>query len=63
MARVIFTLDTKTGERKYEIEDMQGESCTDITKTLMEANEVKEIELTEAYCEQQERPDYVHRGE
>lgn len=63
MARLIFELDTKTGERVYRVEDVAGESCGDITKALMEANEVKQHEFTAEYCEQAERPDYVNQGE
>jgi len=63
MARVIFELDTKTGERTYEVEDVQGEACEDITKALMQANEVKEHEYTSEFCETSERPDYITQGE
>jgi hypothetical protein len=63
MARVVFEYDLKTGERLYEVQDVQGEACSDITKALMEANEVKEHEITAEMCEQADLPDYVTQGE
>jgi len=63
MAKVIFKLDPKTGERTYEVEGMQGEACSDITKALMESNEVQEHEYTAEFCVPDEMPDYVERGE
>ena len=63
MAKVIFRLDTKTGERTYKVEGVNGEACSDITKALMESNEVKDHEYTEEHCIPDEMPDYVEQGD
>lgn len=61
MARIIMEMDTKTGVRTFQVEDVQGEACIDFTKAITEANEVIEGEKTEAFCGQQESPDFIHQ--
>jgi hypothetical protein len=60
---VIAIIDPNDGTVKYEVEGVIGGACEDITKALMESNEVLEHQYTSEYCEEQERPDYVEEQE
>lgn len=59
MAKVTVTINPKTNEVKYEVEGMPGGACADLTKQLMQANEVLEYQETSEMCEVEELPDYV----
>lgn len=61
--QVIAIINPADGTVKYEVEGVIGESCSDITKALMDANEVLEHQYTSEYCEDQDRPDYVEEME
>lgn len=63
MAKVIMKMDPKTGDRTYEVEGVMGGACEDITKALMQSNEVKELEYTAEHCVPGELPDYINQGE
>ena len=59
MARVDVVIDPKTNEVKYEVQGVVGGGCEDLTKALMQNNEVLDHQYTEEFCEPEEIPDYV----
>jgi hypothetical protein len=59
MAKVNVTIDPKTHEVKYEVQGVQGGTCTDLTKVLTQSNEVLDMQYTEEYCSTDTLPDYV----
>lgn len=63
MARVIMKLDPKDGTRTFEVEGVMGGACEDITRALMQSNEVQELEYTSEHCVPEELPDYINQGE
>lgn len=59
MKKIIAEIDPKTGEVTYHVEGVQGQSCMDITKALVQANEEVSVQQTaEAICPEV-LPDYV----
>ncbi len=58
MAKVTVTINPKDGTAKYDIEGVQGGACEDLTKALMQNNEVLDHQYTEEYCVPEELPDY-----
>lgn len=59
MAKVFVTINPKDGTRKYEVQGMVGGGCEDLTKALMQNNEVLDHQYTEEYCVPDTLPDYV----
>lgn len=59
MAKVNVTIDPKTKEVKYEVQGVEGASCSDLTKVLTQSNEVLEYQYTEEFSPQEKLPDYV----
>jgi hypothetical protein len=59
MPKVTVKINPADGTSKYEVEGVQGGACEDLTKALMQNNEVLEHQYTEEYCVPEELPDYV----
>jgi hypothetical protein len=63
MAKVLVTINPKTGEVQYQVEGVVGGTCTDITRLLTQHNEVVEQRLTAEFCEPETLPDYITNPE
>jgi hypothetical protein len=59
MAKVTVKINPKTSEVQYEVEGVQGTSCEELTKRLMEQNEVLEHQYTEEWHVPEFLPDYI----
>jgi hypothetical protein len=59
MGKVIVTINPKTLERKYEVEGVVGGGCEDLTKAIMQHNQVVNHQYTAEYCVPESLPDYV----
>lgn len=59
MAKVFVEINPKTGEKSYRVEGLQGTGCADLTKVLMQNNEVLDYQQTSEFCAQETQPDYV----
>lgn len=59
MAKVTVKINPKNAQIEYEVEGMPGTSCEDLTKQLIQNNEVLEQQYTEEYHTPEFLPDYI----
>ena len=52
-------INTKTGEKTWEVSGVEGGACEDLTEALRRTNEVVAHERTEEFCTVQELPNYL----
>lgn len=58
--KVEVVIDPKTGESTYHVSGIEGASCEDVTKAVVQANEVVESGHTDEYDKEAEMPDYIY---
>ena len=57
--KVKVTIDPKTLTVRYEVEDLEGQGCTNITNLLSQGLIKQSEGYTKEYLHQQERPAWV----
>ena len=61
-AQVEIIIDPRTGKAVFEINGVQGSSCTDITEQLVANREVEDEGFTEEYHYETGLPNYAKDG-
>lgn len=62
MAEVVVVIDPRTGKAIFEINGVQGESCTDITEQLVAGRHVEDEGFTEEHNYEAGLPNYNGSG-
>lgn len=63
MPTVIVRIDPKTTLETHEVDGVEGGSCMELTRAIIENSEEVETQLTSAHCVPEELPDYLENME
>ena len=58
--RVEVIINPKTGEATYHVSGVEGASCEDVTRAVVQANEVVDSEKTDEFDTPEQLPDYIN---